>query len=310
MEDPLGEFEWNEAEADTSAELHQVVASIVAFGPRGEPSLIGTAFIVGAYDSCAMAITAAHNLHLGVRKAQNPHARHHPSALPEFLPEPEISTEVQKLRAIYQVGSRVEMCEVGFSTWDVRSDIAVLSLYPQRGSSEHLFRRELKIEAFAVPIVGQVIAAFGYADMATVERRKFRGGSERVILQRRLVARVGRVTRVHPDGHSLVRTPCVETSIPIFSGMSGGPVFLDPEAGKPISVCGLLSNDPEDSDLDKNDRSVPGNSIVALIPASVNIASGERRVSIPLVVAGRASNPAHDALDPSNHPIADWTSEE
>ena len=83
----------------------------------------------------------------------------------------------------------------------------------------------------------------GYADSDTAIRSTPETGNPDsfvMTLQQRPVLRIGRVTALHAT-HLWCRGPCVETSIPIFSGMSGGLVAAF-EEGHPIKgVRGRLA---------------------------------------------------------------------
>jgi len=73
--------------------------------------------------------------------------------------------------------------------------------------------------------------------------------------------------------------------------MSGGPVMVLGKAGDPIKPFGLVSTDPDDDDSRKNDRSVSGSSIVALLQPKVTFdAVGQREAMLQLNTAFRVAN--------------------
>jgi hypothetical protein len=238
-------WEWNEALPDGLASLHDGLISLLTFAPDRSPKLVGTGFIVGAYGNHAVGITAAHNFHEGVQGIQVPNSRHHLTALPEFLPgAQEIKLDRKNMRALYQVGSRLEACVLGFAAWDKSTDIAVFTLSAQDTSDDTVFRCFHQL-GHAQPAVGDLVCLAGYGDMDTVTNEQ-NGDEQRFQLARRLVLRAGRVKAIHMDGHILCRGPCVETTVPVFGGMSGGPVFRVPEQnGEAIVPFGLISTDPE-----------------------------------------------------------------
>jgi hypothetical protein len=277
MSDILQGFAWNEADGDSIGDQHEGLLSILAFTPDRSPRLIGTAFIVSAEGDSATAITAAHNLE-GVREAQSPKRPTAPSALSEFLPERDVKVDPKSLRAIYQCGDRITFCCVSVSTWDVASDIAVLALTPEQPDDVDLFRAHYRLTD-AQPTVGDVVAVLGYAGMETVKEYRDGAGYEEATLARRLVLRAGRVAAVHPDGHIFSRAPCLETTIPVFGGMSGGPAFLVPEPGSPILPFGLITSDPETDPEEKNDRSQPGNTVISLLPLHVETVDPNRQIA-------------------------------
>src|SRR5450759_3606102 len=107
----LGGFEWNEFLSEGMEDVHSYLVSLICIEPDRGLECIGTAFIVGAYGNHAIAISAAHNFWDAIRQFQNPNPRHHSSACPEFLPNFEnICVDWHKVRAIYQVGERIEPC--------------------------------------------------------------------------------------------------------------------------------------------------------------------------------------------------------
>jgi hypothetical protein len=245
MADILRGFQWNEAilERLGGFELDRGLVSILALGPERSPKLIGTAFIAGSFGSHAVAISAAHNFHIGVRIAQNPNPLYHSSALREFLPNAEeIDLDRRNLRAIYRNGDRWEFCIIGFLVLDRALDLAVLTLHAQDPADNSLFDTQPKFSRVD-PRLGDVVGVLGYADMATLEEYR-QGDSETATLQRRLVYRTGSVTAIHPDGHILCRGACVQTTIPVFDGMSGGPAFLVSEPGTPIVPFGSYRTTP------------------------------------------------------------------
>jgi hypothetical protein len=250
--------------------------SILAFGPDRSPKLIGSAFIVGSYGSHAVAISAAHNFHIAVRSIQNPHPRYHPTALTEFLPNAEVvDLDRRKVRALYRAGDRCELCVIGSLVWDRSSDLAIFTLHAQEDSDRTLFNAFATLDNIS-PKIGDLVGVLGYAEMTTLNERRD-GDFEAFALQRRLVLRAGRVTAIYPEGHLLCRGPCIETTIPVFPGMSGGPACLNPQPNTSIVPFGFISSDPDESVAAKNDRSRAGSSIINLLPHEVSNETENKR---------------------------------
>jgi hypothetical protein len=86
-------------------------------------------------------------------------------------------------------------------------------------------------------------------------------------MQRRLVARVGRVEAIHPNGHLALKTACIETTIMVYGGMSGGPVSKFQNSSAPIKPFGFVSYAPFSESL--LDRSQNGHSLGALLNAKI-----------------------------------------
>jgi hypothetical protein len=271
-------WEWNEAilQGPDRVRLDEGLVSILAFGSDRSPKLIGTAFIAGSYGSHAVAVSAAHNFHIAVRSIQNPNPRYHPSALTEFLPNAEVvDLDRRTMRALYRVGDHCDLCVISSLVWERASDLAILTLHAQDASDSTLFNSFLPFDN-ARPRVGDTVGVLGYADMATLNEYRDKN-FEAFALQRRLVLRAGRVTASYPEGHLLCRGPCVETTIPVFPGMSGGPACLSPQPNASIVPFGFISSDPDESVAAKNDRSRAGSSIISLLPHEISNETKEKR---------------------------------
>jgi hypothetical protein len=278
--DILCGLEWNEAvfpEADR-IELDRGLVSILAFRPDRSPELQGTAFISGSYGSHAVAISAAHVFHEGVAKTQNPNPLYHRSALRQFLPDgEEFDLDRRNLRALYRNGNRWEFCIISSLVMHRPSDLAFMTLHLQDQTDNSLFDTHFKF-GHLKPRIGDIVGVLGYADMATLSEYR-EGDLETAMLQRRLVYRAGSVRAIHSDGHILCRGACIETTIPVFGGMSGGPAFLVPEPGKSIVPFGFISHDPksEESIDEKNHRSRAGSAIISVLPHEISNEMGEKR---------------------------------
>lgn len=158
------------------------------------------------------------------------------------------------------------------------------------GNVSELFTWLVEMAVFelddSVPPVGAEIVALGYEGMAVENEVRDGAGREGFRFGRQLLLRGGCVTSVHPNGLRLCKGPCVETSIPVFPGMSGGPVMragCDTEAMRPF---GLISSNPYDEQSTKWDRSVRGSSIVPLIGATVKLNSAGQRETMLRLDAG------------------------
>lgn len=283
---------WNQAELEPAHPLNSGLLSLIAFDSNRRPRPIGTAFIVFAKGDFAIAATAAHNFDGIAQIQQEAKPRCHPSALQEFLPNGEqITLDRQKVRAIYLAGNHLEMCILGWAAWDQKTDICFFSVASQDKSTvPNLFQAELQIDD-NLPSIGDEVAVLGFADMTVMQHQRD-GLKEESIISRPLVLRKGFVTQIFPEGHILCRGPCIETTIPVFPGMSGGPVMRLGNFGDPIMPFGIISSDPEVPLEQKNNMLIPGNSIVALLDATVNLgAAGERIVQLKLAQSVGAINP-------------------
>ncbi len=290
-------WKWNEAEKDGTDEINNYLVSLVNFDKYFVPKLIGTAFIVAAYGNHAIAVSAAHNFWLGFKGAQKRFPAHNLSAIPDFIPGyEEIAVDRHAVRAIYQVGTRIEACVIGFVAWDKLTDLAVLTLSAQDPKDQTVFKHFCRLGQVS-PKIGDLVGLIGYGDMDTLSSETDGMGYASATMSRRVVLRAGTVQRLHPDGHSLVRGSCIETSIPVYSGMSGGPAFLIPEKGQEMIMFGLISNDPDVPDELKRDRSLAGSSIIAMLPIDVtNDTESTRNVQFHFEKVFLARNPEFEAL--------------
>ncbi len=264
--EPLFGFQWNEAETDPS--FNRGMLTLIAFNDEGAPLGLGTAFVVSHDDRVAVCVTAAH-VFTEIRSIQSPPQRYVPSALPEFLPPPRvIDLSRQKIRAMAIEGDRIEALIVDAAIIDEVGDIAVFRVALQDEDVPAFFSAEFEPDD-KVPAAGDLVCVLSYGELATydfetdgVMKRQFK-------MARRPVLRVGKVIASYPNGHRLCRGPCIETTVPVYSGMSGGPVFSFGNPGAPIRPFGLVCSDPDLDGPVKQDRSQAGSSIIALLPCQV-----------------------------------------
>jgi hypothetical protein len=290
LEPPLFGFEWNETAPPGEVEFG--LLSIFARDQRSDRlQAIGTGFVITGYANGAVACSAAH-LFAEVRRLQQDvdRVQPHASAIAEFLPEPRAVDLA--LRGLAVVGrsatERAVFARVEGLAFDEAADVAVLQVVGQRDCAERIFQREFLLDD-RLPGVGDLVEVVSYADL------RCQDSDGRTEVHRRPVSRVGRVLEVFPDGHRLCRGPCVETSIPLYSGMSGGPVTIyDP--ANPRRVFGFVCSDPDRDGPEKNDRSVAGRSLIAKLPC-VHVVRNQDGTSvaelgfIPSSVAGQFRAP-------------------
>jgi len=260
-------FEWDQLDlGEGFSQFNQGLVTILAWDSTRSPAPIGTAFIIGSFGETAIALTAAH-VFKGVRDVQQPYQRHHPSALPEFLGDvDEICLDRKRVRALCCDHQGLEIATITWAVWDKKSDIGILNLRVQTEGKKFFETRYLLNDQ--PPVVGEEVCVLGYADMSVSKEHK-EDNQESFDIKRRPILRKGRITAIHPEGHLLCRGPCIETSIPVFPGMSGGPVFRVGSAGEQILPFGLISSDSESDVETKNNRLISGATIVALLGAEL-----------------------------------------
>jgi hypothetical protein len=151
-----------------------------------------------------------------VRKIMHPAPAHHSSALQEFLPPPK-ELDLKHMRGLYVHGGKTAGCTIESAIWDRETDFAVLTIVTPEDDPA-LFKALFRLDD-TTPAIGDEVSMIGFGEMKSTPDIN---DPTRGILQRRLVIRIGRVEEVYPQGHYMLKAPCVQTSIAVFSGMSGG----------------------------------------------------------------------------------------
>ena len=260
-------FEWNSAILDGQG--RDALLTVVAFDRHRVPHVIGTAFALNCDGDRAICVTAAH-VFAEVRRLQTPEPLHSRSALPEFLPPPrEVDIDRRRLRVLCMNKGRPIAAVVEGIAFDERKDIAFFSLGPQSDG-----QRPMHIESVLadgnIPAVGDVVCVLSLRGQGIAAHSQVDKDAAEFQISRAVDLRCGRVRAYHPEGHRLCKGPCVETTIPVFSGMSGGPAVHYGSEGSRIHAFGLVCSDPDIDGPNKMDRSVAGSSIIALLPVQSN----------------------------------------
>ncbi|MFL9924902.1 trypsin-like peptidase domain-containing protein [Herbaspirillum lusitanum] len=273
---PLFNFCWNQA--DFNGEFNKGLVTIVAIDQQNRMHAIGTGFIILGGGHTATCVTAAH-VFSEIRKLQSSPTRHSASTLQEFLPLPkEIELNTNKVIAFGLDGARVGVARVNGYMFNEQSDIAVFNITLQDLSHPSFFDTEFVLSE-RTPEVGDLISILSFDRMSVSTREETKPESASFEVQRRVILRAGRVLAYYPNGHRLCKGPCVETSIPVYSGMSGGPVFHYSDITSQIKPFGIVCSDPDIDDEKKQDRSIEGRSVVALLPCDVSSNDRGERVT-------------------------------
>ncbi len=286
---PLMGFAWNEA--SHNAILDRGLLTIIESDLSGQPHVIGTGFVVSRQDTKAVCMSAAH-VFSEVRNLQSGPPKHCPSALQEFLPEKKsVNLAANSLVAVLIEGTRVEAVAIEGLVFDEGLDIALFSVALQHRQDEPFFSHEYPLDD-VIPEVGALVCVLSYGQQGIED---YTSDGRQVLsftTKRSPVLRVGRVLTHYPHGHRLCRGPCVETSIPVYSGMSGGPAIHYVENG-PMRVFGLVCSDPDLDDERKQDRSIEGRSIIALLPCEVTRDDAGRRIVSVELKRGHLAGAVH-----------------
>ena len=246
---------------------------------NNRPEPIGTGFIIKRFDKTAIVVTATHNL-TAIKGIQFGPAKHHPSALPEFIGKDQTLNLIRpNIYAISFRGEKTKSCQVLWAVSDERSDTAILCLDCR--DEPGFFDGEFLISE-RNPQVGDMVGLLGFGQTLETQDSLTSADPNYYRMTTRVVLRVGKVSEVHPSGHLLCRGSCVSTNIPVFPGMSGGPAIHFTSAGQGMEVFGLTCSDSALLDTESRfNRLKPGRSTVALLDRQVSIdASGSRSIAI------------------------------
>jgi hypothetical protein len=276
-------FVWDEVVPQDEAllrdnPLNRALLSLLLIND-GTPHLIGTAFVVHVEGSRAIAISAAHCFEW-VRKILDPAPAHHSSALPEFLPPPK-ELDLKHMRGLYVQGGKTAGCTIESAVWDREADFAILTVVAPQDDPA-LFKDFFLLDD-TVPAAGGEVSMIGFGEMKSTTDSN---DSTRGIMQRRLVIRIGRVEEVYPQGHYMLKAPCVQTSIAVFPGMSGGIVTR----GWPYSPDSLIQpfafishSMTVDEPQATRDRSISGRSFAAILDMKKTLLPDMRQtIEIPM----------------------------
>lgn len=263
-------WQWNEAVIERGDPLNDGFLTLMVIGHDLVPVLIGTAFLVSAEGYKATAISAAHCF-AHIENILYPNKPHHVTTPREFLPPPE-EVDLRQVKAIYIRGMQVYVCPIELAIWDRGTDLAVLTVLAPTDEPE-LFRAFFWVDD-QIPNVGEQVAMIGVGEM------KVHGNLENPkigTIERRLVVRIGYVEEVVGEATYLLKSPSVQTSIAIYSGMSGGLVAkYTPDNIKPFA---FISHAPEPQPV--MDRSVSGHSVGSILKAKLRcIEKGKQSVAI------------------------------
>lgn len=234
---PLFGMEWNETDGFPE-DLRNVIATITCLSPTGLVQ-IGSGVIIQGNGNRATVLTAAHVITEGVKAFQNTRSRKraHPTTPADFLQTETVSAATTSLRVIVQNMERRDACRVGLVLWDEAADLAVLMIVPQDDDVTDFFQWHMKLSA-RDPAVGDLVVVGGYCEFENEVDAVEVG---RGVISHRAICRIGKMTMLHPDGTTWVRSPCIDATMPTFSGMSGAPAFIDPGKGGEPQLFGLLS---------------------------------------------------------------------
>jgi len=282
-ESPLMGLCWNQAETNNN-ELRKGLLTIIAHDLENRPHAIGTGFIINVDGGAqAIAVTAAHIFN-EVRRLQSRPSKHSQSALSEFLPPPKaIDIDRKILRAVSIEEGVIEVTIIEWLCFDDVSDIAIFSIALQNNTNKSFFRSKFDIES-SIPSIGELVCILSYGNLNINDFNQESNEKWSFELSQKPILRVGTVLNYYPNGTRLCRGACIETSIPVYSGMSGGLVCRYDSPGAPIRAIGLVCSDPDPDTEDKENRSIEGRSIIALLPCKIKMEDGKEKVKLKIPI--------------------------
>jgi hypothetical protein len=257
-------WKWDEAIIERGDTLNEGLLTLLVIGHDLVPVLIGTAFLVTAEGYKATAISAAHCFD-HIKNIIHPHTTYHPTTPKEFRPPPE-EIDLKQAKAIYIKGENVYVCPIEIAIWDLGTDLAVLSVLAPADEPK-LFERFFWIDD-VIPKPGDEVVMIGVGEM---------NGPVSSIgtMSRRLVVRVGYVEEIFEESTYLLKSPSVQTSIAVYSGMSGGLIarYLPPANIKPFA---FLSHALDPQPI--LDRSISGHSVGSILKATLTYVEQDKQL--------------------------------
>lgn len=281
-ESPLMGLYWNEAEGDNN-NFRKGLLTIIAHDLENRPHAIGTGFVIDVNGTQAIAVTAAHVFN-EVRRLQTPPSRHSQSALSEFLPPPKaIDIDRKLLRVVCVEEGVVESTIIEWLCFDEDSDIAIFSIALQNRTKRSFFISKFDLDN-SIPSIGDLVCILSYGNLDLNSFKQENNEKWSYKLSQRPILRIGTVLNYHPNGTRLCRGACIETSIPVYSGMSGGLVCRYGSVGTAIRAIGLVCSDPDPDTENKENRNIEGRSIIALLPCQIKEEDGKEKVRLKIPI--------------------------
>lgn len=290
----LKNFLWNESATEPFDVRNNGLVNIIAFDDAWLPEPVGSGFLIQANGSTALGVTAAHNFDCIDRAQDKPSYNRFiiPDVLRNTTP---LNIDGNRLRALCLQSGRHEMCEFNWVIWESKTDLAYFEIkLPEKHTVEKKFLQSHVLVDSTIPEIGEVVVMLGYPESkGTFDIRP--NVESGIKIEQRLMARIGRVTAHHMEGYYRP-TPCIETSIPVFSGMSGGLVARIRE-DQQLGAIGVISSDPDAPLEEKQNRSIAGKSIAVLLNAEIqNIGNGQQNVTLKYNNAQSAGDCKYDNI--------------
>jgi hypothetical protein len=258
-DNPLHNLAWNEAVLPHNTPIKAGMIALLVIKADLIPQLVGSGFLITAHGDHATAITAAHCFE-GIRAILHPNAKHHLTTPQDFLGPPGV-LDLQSVKAIYlKDDGTCNTCDVEMGIWDSGKDFATFKIVAPK-DQPNLFR-DMFMLASDAPAVGEGVAMIGYK--MGIEQNADDPSQGQITLE--LLQRIGIVEELFPEKHFLLKGPAMQTSIAVFSGMSGGLAAKWSVDAPTIQPFGLISHAPEPQ---PSDPKISGHSVVSMPPLKI-----------------------------------------
>lgn len=178
----------------------------------------------------ALVLTAKHIFDY-IERLDEPHQRHAATTPPEFrTPLPTTRTlKNSVMKAARCFGGNTYLCSIQTVRFEEGPgpDLALCVIVHDEPYRYLPFDSYFQFDTRA-PAIGEKVVALGFDRMDTRAESEASGDSKRVFTYQvnwNRSARECEVTAIHDNGHGIVKGPCFEVSVPLDSGMSGGPIL-------------------------------------------------------------------------------------
>jgi len=240
---------------------------------------IGSGFVLAANDETAVCVTAAHVLTTAVRLSLHPNQVRLPNPFVPEISESAYENARKSGRLLFTLffegNAGVAAAVDGF--WSIDdADICVVALKLARSPTQPLKRIGINsdglntgAELIAVAPIEHSCRLSDPLDPKTFE----------VIAE--IQPRIGSITEFHVKDR-ILKCPVYETSIPFVGGMSGGPVFLGPQAGSEptrIALVGIVSKDLSSDEAHGNPEFAGSSTVIPIALAyKLQMTANGRRI--------------------------------
>lgn len=217
---------------------------------------LGTGFVIAAMGNHAVVVTAAHVLkEIADRTRKSPPLVVFNDGTTQFRKV--LAGDEDEQIVLFKTENASFQGEVTHAWGCSASDLAILSVDVDPKANQ-LVTNQFLISS-RLPEIGSPIMIHGYFASNDVSAEMIPPGFEGLIkhlmgdlpsfIEGKVSQMAGKVIDVFYDRHILVKGPCFQVDVPINSGMSGGPVFQITEAGQPIVIGAMSSDDGTEADL-------------------------------------------------------------